>query len=152
MKSLDDGVPRPGRLRRVACQSATTMFVLDVGKMLVPFTRNSLQSTSSHLSLDGGTWTFLQLRRHPGGCGPRRRPPVQELPRGRPPRDPRRRLRRLPGTAERRRSGPAQSVPIRRTHRLQLPGHGERDTSRSEPTSGRSRFSRSAADTTRRAE
>jgi hypothetical protein len=35
-------------------------FIMDVGKMLVPFTRNSLQSTSSHLSLDGGTWTFLQ--------------------------------------------------------------------------------------------
>jgi hypothetical protein len=35
-------------------------FILDVGKMLVPFTRNSLQSTSSHLALDGGTWTFLQ--------------------------------------------------------------------------------------------
>ena len=36
------------------------MFAIEVGKMLVPFTRNSLQSTSSHLSLDGGTWTFLQ--------------------------------------------------------------------------------------------
>jgi hypothetical protein len=35
-------------------------FILDVGKMLVPFTRNALQSTSSHLALDGGTWTFLQ--------------------------------------------------------------------------------------------
>jgi hypothetical protein len=35
--------------------------IFDVGKMLIPFTRNSLQSTSSHLSLDGGTWTFLQL-------------------------------------------------------------------------------------------
>jgi hypothetical protein len=35
--------------------------ILDAGKMLVPFTRNSLQSTSSHLSLDSGTWTFLQL-------------------------------------------------------------------------------------------
>jgi hypothetical protein len=34
--------------------------IMDVGKMLVPFTRNSLQSTSSHLALDGGTWTFLQ--------------------------------------------------------------------------------------------
>jgi len=34
--------------------------ILDVGKMLVPFTRNALQSTSSHLALDGGTWTFLQ--------------------------------------------------------------------------------------------
>ena len=36
------------------------MFAIEVGKMLVPFTRNSLQSTSSHLALDGGTWTFLQ--------------------------------------------------------------------------------------------
>jgi hypothetical protein len=36
------------------------MLILDVGKMLPPFTRNSLQSTSSHLALDGGTWTFLQ--------------------------------------------------------------------------------------------
>jgi Phosphate-selective porin O and P len=36
------------------------VFILDAGKMLIPFTRNSLQSTSSHLSLDGGTWTFLQ--------------------------------------------------------------------------------------------
>jgi len=35
-------------------------FILDVGKMLVPVTRGSLQSTSSHLSLDGGTFTFLQ--------------------------------------------------------------------------------------------
>ncbi|HYR46800.1 MAG TPA: porin, partial [Thermoanaerobaculia bacterium] len=35
-------------------------FIIDFGKMLMPFTRNSLQSTSSHLSLDGGTWTFLQ--------------------------------------------------------------------------------------------
>src|ERR1700693_3357717 len=35
-------------------------FILDAGKMLVPFTRNALQSTSSHLALDGGTWTFLQ--------------------------------------------------------------------------------------------
>ncbi|MDQ2870389.1 MAG: OprO/OprP family phosphate-selective porin [Acidobacteriota bacterium] len=36
------------------------LFILDFGKMLTPFTRNSLQSTSSHLALDGGTWTFLQ--------------------------------------------------------------------------------------------
>lgn len=36
------------------------MLVLDFGKMLMPFTRNSLQQTSSHLALDGGTWTFLQ--------------------------------------------------------------------------------------------
>src|SRR5713226_202698 len=36
------------------------LFAMEVGKMLVPFTRNSLQSTSSHLALDGGTWTFLQ--------------------------------------------------------------------------------------------
>jgi Phosphate-selective porin O and P len=35
-------------------------FIIDVGKMLVPITRNSLQSTSSHLALDGGTFTFLQ--------------------------------------------------------------------------------------------
>src|SRR5713226_8294136 len=28
-------------------------FIIDFGKMLMPFTRNSLQSTSSHLSLDG---------------------------------------------------------------------------------------------------
>ena len=35
-------------------------FILDAGKMLMPVTRNSLQSTSSHLSLDGGTFTFLQ--------------------------------------------------------------------------------------------
>ncbi len=35
-------------------------FILDVGKMLIPITRNSLQSTSSHLALDGGTFTFLQ--------------------------------------------------------------------------------------------
>jgi hypothetical protein len=36
------------------------MLILDFGKMLIPFTRNSLQQTSSHLALDGGTWTFLQ--------------------------------------------------------------------------------------------
>lgn len=36
------------------------LFAIEVGKMLMPFTRNSLQSTSSHLSLDGGTFTFLQ--------------------------------------------------------------------------------------------
>jgi hypothetical protein len=35
-------------------------FILDFGKMLMPFTRNSLQQTSSHLSWDGGTWTFQQ--------------------------------------------------------------------------------------------
>jgi hypothetical protein len=35
-------------------------FILDFGKMLTPFTRNSLQQTSSHLSWDGGTFTFLQ--------------------------------------------------------------------------------------------
>jgi len=35
-------------------------FILDVGKMLVPITRGSLQSTSSHLALDGGTFAFLQ--------------------------------------------------------------------------------------------
>ena len=36
------------------------MLIFDFGKMLMPFTRNSLQQTSSHLALDGGTWTFLQ--------------------------------------------------------------------------------------------
>jgi len=36
-------------------------FILDVGKMLLPVTRNSLQSTSSHLSLDAGSFTFQQL-------------------------------------------------------------------------------------------
>lgn len=35
-------------------------FILDAGKMLMPITRNSLQQTSSHLSWDGGTFTFLQ--------------------------------------------------------------------------------------------
>jgi hypothetical protein len=45
------------------------MFVLDFGKMLMPFTRNSLQSTSSHLSLDGGTWTFLQSAPLQGDAG-----------------------------------------------------------------------------------
>jgi len=43
--------------------------ILDVGKMLVPFTRNSLQSTSSHLALDGGTWTFLQSAPLQGDAG-----------------------------------------------------------------------------------
>jgi hypothetical protein len=33
---------------------------MDVGKMIVPETRNTLQSTSSHLSWDGGTFDFLQ--------------------------------------------------------------------------------------------
>ena len=36
------------------------MFILDVGKFIVPFTRNTLQQTSSHLALDGGTFTTLQ--------------------------------------------------------------------------------------------
>jgi hypothetical protein len=36
------------------------LFILDAGKMLAPFTRNSLQAASSCLSLDPGTWTFLQ--------------------------------------------------------------------------------------------
>ena len=45
------------------------MFILDFGKMLMPFTRNSLQSTSSHLSLDGGTWTFLQSAPEQGDAG-----------------------------------------------------------------------------------
>jgi hypothetical protein len=45
------------------------MFVVDFGKMLMPFTRNSLQSTSSHLSLDGGTWTFLQSAPLTGDAG-----------------------------------------------------------------------------------
>ncbi len=35
-------------------------FILDIGKYLVPITRNSLQSTSQHLSWDAGTFTFLQ--------------------------------------------------------------------------------------------
>jgi hypothetical protein len=45
------------------------MFIIDFGKMLVPFTRNSLQSTSSHLALDGGTWTFLQSAPLQGDAG-----------------------------------------------------------------------------------
>jgi hypothetical protein len=45
------------------------MLILDFGKMLMPFTRNSLQSTSSHLSLDGGTWTFLQSAPEQGDAG-----------------------------------------------------------------------------------
>ena len=45
------------------------MFIIDVGKMLMPFTRNSLQSTSSHLALDGGTWTFLQSAPLQGDAG-----------------------------------------------------------------------------------
>jgi Phosphate-selective porin O and P len=44
-------------------------FIMDVGKMLMPFTRNSLQSTSSHLSLDGGTFTFLQSAAEQGDAG-----------------------------------------------------------------------------------
>lgn len=44
-------------------------FIVDVGKMLMPFTRNSLQSTSSHLSLDGGTFTFLQSAGLQGDAG-----------------------------------------------------------------------------------
>ncbi len=43
--------------------------ILDFGKMLMPFTRNSLQSTSSHLALDGGTWTFLQSAPLQGDAG-----------------------------------------------------------------------------------
>jgi Phosphate-selective porin O and P len=43
--------------------------ILDAGKMLMPFTRNSLQSTSSHLALDGGTWTFLQSAPLQGDAG-----------------------------------------------------------------------------------
>ena len=45
------------------------MFIIDFGKMLSPFTRNSLQSTSSHLALDGGTWTFLQSAPLQGDAG-----------------------------------------------------------------------------------
>ncbi|HKF42664.1 MAG TPA: porin [Thermoanaerobaculia bacterium] len=45
------------------------MLILDFGKMLMPFTRNSLQQTSSHLSLDGGTWTFLQSTLEQGDAG-----------------------------------------------------------------------------------
>jgi hypothetical protein len=33
--------------------------ILDAGKILIDLTRNSNQSTSSHLSWDGGTWSFL---------------------------------------------------------------------------------------------
>jgi len=44
-------------------------FILDVGKMLMPITRNSLQSTSSHLSWDGGTFTFLQSAGLQGDAG-----------------------------------------------------------------------------------
>ena len=44
-------------------------FIVIFGKMLVPFTRNSLQQTSSHLSLDGGTWTFLQSAPLQGDAG-----------------------------------------------------------------------------------
>lgn len=44
-------------------------FILDAGKMLMPFTRNSLQSTSSHLSFDGGTFTFLQSAPEQGDAG-----------------------------------------------------------------------------------
>ena len=36
------------------------MLIFDVGKYIVPFTRNTLQQTSSHLALDGGTFTALQ--------------------------------------------------------------------------------------------
>ncbi len=35
-------------------------FIVGIGKMLMPITRGSLQQTSSHLSWDGGTFTFLQ--------------------------------------------------------------------------------------------
>ncbi len=35
-------------------------FILDFGKMLMPLSRNSLQQTSSHLAIDGGTFTFLE--------------------------------------------------------------------------------------------
>ena len=35
-------------------------FILDAGKILIDLTRNSNQSTSSHLSWDGGTWTINQ--------------------------------------------------------------------------------------------
>ncbi len=44
-------------------------FIVLFGKMLMPFTRNSLQSTSSHLALDGGTWTFLQSAPLQGDAG-----------------------------------------------------------------------------------
>jgi hypothetical protein len=36
------------------------LLILDAGKMIVPETRQTLQSTSSHLSWDGGTFVFLQ--------------------------------------------------------------------------------------------
>ncbi len=35
-------------------------FILDFGKMVIPLTRNSLQSISTPLALDAGTFTFLQ--------------------------------------------------------------------------------------------
>ena len=35
-------------------------FILDVGKMVIPLSRNSLQSITSPLALDAGTFTFLQ--------------------------------------------------------------------------------------------
>ncbi len=35
-------------------------FILDVGKLVIPLSRNSLQSITSPLSLDAGTFTFLQ--------------------------------------------------------------------------------------------
>ncbi len=44
-------------------------FIMDMGKMLMPLTRNSLQSTSSHLSLDGGAFTFLQSAALQGDAG-----------------------------------------------------------------------------------
>ncbi len=44
-------------------------FVLDAGKFLPPFTRNSMQSTSQHLSWDGGTFTFLQSGLLQGDAG-----------------------------------------------------------------------------------
>ena len=35
-------------------------FILDLGKVVIPLTRNSLQGVSTALSLDGGTFTFQQ--------------------------------------------------------------------------------------------
>ena len=39
---------------------SSDVLIFSMGKMIVPETRNTLQSTSSHLSWDGGTFDFLQ--------------------------------------------------------------------------------------------
>ena len=53
------GLPHAGRLRRVEGVRQGHVHP-GLRQDLVPFTRNSLQSTSSHLAIDGGTFTFLQ--------------------------------------------------------------------------------------------